>query len=205
MGGGSGGRKLGTTRMMRHTVAKVHASILRVTGLIAVCVAIAGCSLVAFVPEHQETPPPPVSVVVEITGSPGVTFEGSLGTAGATRTISGQVPATYTVNDAVALAVSVTNKDADGDLTVRVLRSGAPVAQRTTHAPYGTVLLVYKPCRRARWAASCTGADRPFRRPCPTPPPAMILTSFWPCTGRCRGVPGAGRPWESLTSPSGPC
>ncbi len=131
--------------MMRHTVVKVHASILRAACLSAVCVAVAGCSLVALVPEHQETPPAAVSVVVEITGSPGVTFEGSLGTAGATRTISGQVPATYTVNSAVALAVNVTNKGPDGDLTVRVLRSGAQVAQRTTHAPYGTVLLVYKP------------------------------------------------------------
>ncbi len=130
---------------MRHIVVRVRALVLHMAGLFAVCVAITGCSLVAFVPEHQETPPPPVSVVVEITGSSGVRFEGSLGTAGATRMISGQVPVTYAVDGGVALAVNVTKKNEDGNLTVRVLRSGAQVAQRATDAPYGTVLLVYKP------------------------------------------------------------
>jgi acyl-CoA thioesterase len=89
-------------------------------------------------------PPAPVRVVVEITGTPGTGFEGSLGTAPSQRAISGTVPAEYAVETAVALAVSATKTDENGELTVRVLRDGREVARRTTTAPFGTVLLVYQ-------------------------------------------------------------
>ena len=104
---------------------------------------LSGCAT-ALVPEHQETPPAPVAVVVEITGTPGTTFEGSIGTAPSTKPIEGQVPAQFTVETAVAVAVSVTKKQEDGELTVRVLRGGEEMSRRTTSSPYGTVLLVYK-------------------------------------------------------------
>lgn len=112
-------------------------ALLLVAGLLSGCVA-------AFVPEHQQTPPSPVSLTIEVSGTPGVTFEGSLGTAPTTKPVEGQVPAQFTVDTAVAVAVSVTKKQEDGDLTVRVLRGGEEVARRTTSAPYGTVLLVYR-------------------------------------------------------------
>jgi len=104
---------------------------------------LSGC-VTAFVPEHQETPPSPVAVVVEITGTPGTTFEGSIGTAPSTKAIDGQVPAQFSVETAVAVAVSVTKKEENGELTVRLLRGGQEMSRRTTSSPYGTVLLVYK-------------------------------------------------------------
>jgi hypothetical protein len=111
-------------------------ALLLLAGLLSGCVT-------AFVPEHQETPPSPVALVVEISGTPGVTFEGSIGTAPSTKSIEGQVPARFTVETAVAVAVTATKKQEDGELTVRVLREGQELTRRTTSSPYGTVLLVY--------------------------------------------------------------
>ena len=101
-----------------------------------------GC-MTALVPEHQEAPPAPASLVIEISGTPGMSFEGSIGTAPSTKRIEGQVPAQYTVETAVAVAVNVTKKQEDGELTVRVLRGGQEMTRRTTSSPYGTVLLVF--------------------------------------------------------------
>jgi len=116
----------------------------RLFGLLAMSLVLSGCSLAGFVPEHQETPPAAATLIVEITGTPGTAFEGSLGTTAATRSITGQVPAQYSV-DAIAVVVSLTKREEAGNLTVRVLRSGQEVASRTTDAPYGSLLLVYKP------------------------------------------------------------
>lgn len=107
--------------------------------------ALSGCSAAMFVPEHQETPPAPVTLVIEISGTPGVSFEGSLGTASASHSIEGQVPAQFTVETAVAVVAQVTKKEEDGELTVRVLRAGQEVVRRTTTAPFGNILLVYTP------------------------------------------------------------
>lgn len=104
---------------------------------------LSGC-LTSLVPEHQETPPAPVDLVVEISGSPGVTFQGSVGTAPASRSIEGQVPAQFTVRTAVAVAVTVTKEQEEGELSVRVLRGGREVAHQTTTRPFGTVILVYR-------------------------------------------------------------
>lgn len=102
-----------------------------------------GCAT-AFVPEHQQTPPAPAVFVVEVSGTPGATFEGSIGTAPSSKSIEGQVPAQFSVETAVAVAVTVTKTQEDGELTVRVLREGQELTRRTTSSPYGTVLLVYK-------------------------------------------------------------
>lgn len=110
---------------------------------ILLTLALSGC-VTSLVPQHQETPPSPVSLVIEISGTPGVSFEGALGTAPATRSIEGRVPAQFTVETAVAVAITVTKKQEDGELTVRVLRAGQEVARRTTASPYGTVLFVYR-------------------------------------------------------------
>jgi hypothetical protein len=115
-----------------------------VFALIGLSLLLSGCSLAGFVPEHQEAPPKAVALVVDITGTPGTAFEGSLGTTAATRSITGQVPAQYSV-DGIAVVVSLTKTGEAGNLTVRVLRSGQEVARRTTDAPYGSLLLVYKP------------------------------------------------------------
>ncbi len=37
--------------------------------------ALSACSAAMFVPEHQETPPPPVNLVIEVSGTPGLGFE----------------------------------------------------------------------------------------------------------------------------------
>ena len=112
-------------------------SFLLAAGLLSGCVA-------AFVPEHQETPPAPATIVVEIAGTPGTPFEGSIGTAPSTQRIEGRVPTQFTVETAVAVAVTATKKEEDGELTVRLLRGGQEISRRTTSSPYGTVLLVYK-------------------------------------------------------------
>ena len=102
-----------------------------------------GCT-VALVPEHQELPPSGVVLVIEISGSRGMTYQGSLGTGNLNKAIEGQVPAEFTVETAVAAVVSVTKQQEDGELTVSVLRGGQEVARRTTTAPFGTVILVYR-------------------------------------------------------------
>jgi hypothetical protein len=123
---------------MQHVAIRLTPlSLLLVAGLLSGCAA-------AFVPEHQQTPPAPATFLIEITGTSGVTFEGSIGTAPSTQAIDGQVPAQFSVKTAVAVAVTVTKKQEDGELTVRVLREGQELTRRTTSSPYGTVLLVYK-------------------------------------------------------------
>lgn len=105
-----------------------------------------GC-LTAFVPEHQETPPAPAALVIEVTGTPGLGFEGSFGTAPATKTVEGRVPASYAVETAVALAVNLRKASEDGELVVRILRGDREVARQSTTAPYGSLLLVYRVTR----------------------------------------------------------
>jgi len=102
-----------------------------------------GC-ITAFVPEHQETPPAPAALVIEVSGTPGLGFEGSFGTAPATKNVEGRVPARYMVETAVAVAVNLRKATEDGELTVRVLRGEREVARQSTTAPYGSVLLVYR-------------------------------------------------------------
>ena len=102
-----------------------------------------GCT-VALVPEHQELPPSGIDLVIEVSGTPGVTYQGSLGTGSVNKSIEGQVPAEFTVHTAVAAVVSVTKEQEAGDLTVRVLRGGQEVARRTTTAPFGNVTVVYR-------------------------------------------------------------
>jgi len=107
-------------------------------------VPLSGCSMLMFTPEHQETPPAPADLVVEISGSPGVAFEGSLGTPQGNQSIQGQVPAQYTLTTAVAVVVALTKQGEEGELSVRVLRGGQEVAHQATSAPYGTLTLVYR-------------------------------------------------------------
>lgn len=105
-----------------------------------------GC-MTAFVPEHQQTPPAPASLAVEVSGTPGLGFEGSLGTVPASRSVEGRVPTRYTVETAVAVAVNLRKASEDGELTVRILRGDEEVARQTTIAPYGSVLVVYRVTR----------------------------------------------------------
>lgn len=105
-----------------------------------------GC-MTAFVPEHQQTPPGPASLAVEVSGTPGLGFEGSLGTAPASRSVEGRIPARYTVETAIAVAVNLRKASEDGELTVRILRGDQEVARQTTTAPYGSVLVVYRVTR----------------------------------------------------------
>ena len=107
---------------------------------------VSGC-MTAFVPEHQETPPAPASLAIEVSGTPGMGFEGSFGIAPATQTVEGRVPARYTVETAVALAVNLRKVSEDGELTFRILRGDREVARQNTTVPYGSVLVVYRVMR----------------------------------------------------------
>jgi hypothetical protein len=117
----------------------------RIPILLLLAGTLSACSTMMLVPEHQETPPPPVKLVIEVSGTPGLGFEGSIGTTLASRSIEGQVPAQFTVETAIAVVANVTKKQEDGELTVRVLRAEQEVARRTTAAPFGNILLVYTP------------------------------------------------------------
>ncbi len=114
--------------------------------LLLIAPLVSGC-MTAFVPEHQETPPAPASLTIEVSGTPGMGFEGSFGTAPATQSVEGHVPARYTVDTAVAVAVNLHKASEDGELTVRILRGDREVARQTTTAPYGSVLVVYRVTR----------------------------------------------------------
>lgn len=93
--------------------------------------------------------PPPVqpgtgvqrTVTIRVEGTPGLSFEGSYGTAQGTSSVRGTVPALYTVTTAVAVAATFTKTREDGELIVRLLIDDREVARRATTHPYGTITL----------------------------------------------------------------
>ena len=127
-------------------MAGLRRRLLAVAFLLAAALLVSGC-MTAFVPQHQQTPPGSATLAVEVSGTPGLGFEGSLGTAPASRSVEGRVPARYTVETAVAVAVNLRKAAEDGELTVRILRGDQEVARQTTTQPYGSVLVVYRVTR----------------------------------------------------------
>jgi len=86
-------------------------------------------------------------VQVEIAGSPGLRFEGSLGDPGAARAISGVTPAQFQAQVRQTLYLRVQKTGRDGRLAVRVLMDGREVAAYSTSKPFGLVTVLYPPTR----------------------------------------------------------
>lgn len=79
---------------------------------------------------------------VAVTGTPGLTFSGSIGTLGDTRTVEGTVPATFSVTpDKTIKVVSavIQKKEEAGTLTVEIRSVGQTVKTGTTTAEFGLV------------------------------------------------------------------
>lgn len=95
--------------------------------------------------------PPPIrpgmireqTVTILVEGTPGMPFAGSYGTAQATQSVRGTVPATYTVRSAVGVAATFSKEVEQGQLVVRLIVDGREVFRRATTLPFGTIVAAY--------------------------------------------------------------
>ena len=76
--------------------------------------------------------------VIEITGTSGLEFSGSIGGGTNHKTVQGTIPETYEVSDWPAVAV-VQKKETYGTLTVTIKKNGRTLNSQTTYADYGIV------------------------------------------------------------------
>jgi hypothetical protein len=83
-------------------------------------------------------------VLVQVLGSPGVRFEGSLGEPGATQAIAGRVPARFSIEVREVLSVRVQKADREGRLAIQVVLNGKEVASRSTTKAFGLVTLTHR-------------------------------------------------------------
>lgn len=109
---------------------------------------LAGCASQASAPAPAAAPTTPVQVEVE--GTPGVRFEGTLGELPEARAITGVVPASFSLDMRRAVFVRVQKAAPEGTLTVRVLVNGSEVASAATTKPFGLVAITYPTKPRAR-------------------------------------------------------
>ncbi|MGH2454503.1 MAG: hypothetical protein ACRDF5_12245 [bacterium] len=123
------------------------ASALLVLALLA-ALSLAGCSSQSGRPAPEAAPAKPVQVEVE--GTPGVRFEGTLGELPEARTITGVVPASFSLEMRRAVFVRVQKAAPEGTLTVRLLVNGTEVASAATTKPFGLVAITYPTKPRAR-------------------------------------------------------
>ncbi len=75
---------------------------------------------------------------IEISGTSGTEFTGSIGGGGSSRTIEGTVPATYTVSDWPAVAV-IQKTEEYGFISVTIKEDGEILDSESTSASYGIV------------------------------------------------------------------
>ena len=80
-------------------------------------------------------------VVVVVEGTPGLSFEGAVGTPTQSQSVTGTVPAQFTVKTTVGVVARFTKSVADGELAVRIMVDGKDTQRRSTVAPFGTILL----------------------------------------------------------------
>ena len=78
------------------------------------------------------------SYSIEITGTEGLEFQGSIGSGSNQKSIQGTVPQTYEVSDWPTVAV-IQKKTTKGDLTVTIKKNGKVINSQTTNADYGLV------------------------------------------------------------------
>lgn len=88
--------------------------------------------------ENQETKVTSSNYVIEITGTSGLEFSGSIGGGGNSKTVEGSIPANYEISDWPAVAV-IQKKGTSGTLTVTIKKNGRVLNTQTTNADYGVV------------------------------------------------------------------
>lgn len=76
--------------------------------------------------------------IIEVTGTGGLEFTGSIGGGANQKSIQGSVPANYEVSDWPAVAV-IQKKGTSGTLTVTITKNGRVLNTQTTDADYGVV------------------------------------------------------------------
>jgi len=76
--------------------------------------------------------------VVEVTGTAGTEFTGSVGGGGSTRTVDGTIPATYKIEGWPAVAV-VQKMQETGSLIVTIKQGTKVLDSQITSAKYGVV------------------------------------------------------------------
>jgi len=77
--------------------------------------------------------------IIEITGTDGLEFSGSIGGGGSSKTVDGEIPTTYEVSDWPAVAVIQKKEASGGVLTVTMKKNGRVLDSQTTDADYGLV------------------------------------------------------------------
>ncbi|MDR7483576.1 MAG: hypothetical protein QN203_13840 [Armatimonadota bacterium] len=108
------------------------------------CAALAAAGGLALAPLRPDVPPDRFrerTVLIAVDGTPGLPFEGAYGTASATQSARGVVPARFELKSAVAVVATFTKAAADGELVVRIVVDGQEVARRQTSRPFGTVAI----------------------------------------------------------------
>lgn len=140
------GRALGSTcrapASTRRAPASARHAPLRLATLACAALAAAGC--LGLAPLRPDVPPDRFrerTVIIAVDGTPGLPFEGAYGTASATRSARGVVPAQFELRSAVAVVATFTKAAAEGDLVLRIVVDGREVARRQTSRPFGTVTI----------------------------------------------------------------
>ena len=87
---------------------------------------------------NQESKVTTTNYIIEITGTEGLEFSGSIGGGTNSKSIEGSIPATYEVSDWPAVAV-IQKKETSGTLTVTIKKNGRILNTQTTSASYGVV------------------------------------------------------------------
>ncbi|HET8679833.1 MAG TPA: hypothetical protein VFM39_06905 [bacterium] len=117
---------------------------LRALVIVVTAVSVAGCVFLAPRPEYRPGVGVERTVTLQVEGTPGLAFEGSYGTPQSTTATRGTVPAQYRVKTAVAVAANFTKSAADGELVVRIIVDGQELQQRSTTAPFGSVVVLQR-------------------------------------------------------------
>ncbi len=132
------------------TVRTAHA-MLRLTILVVVAVLIGSAcagprSRGRTVPQAQPTPERATfAVVVVVSGSPGLNFEGSYGELGATKPVTGRVPTQLSFQTVGGFSVALQKRGRPGQLSMKVVVGGRVVNEASTSKEYGVVTYVHRP------------------------------------------------------------
>lgn len=84
------------------------------------------------------------SVVIEVSGTDGLRFEGSYGELGDTKPVSGTVPTRLTLKTGVGFSVALQKRTPQGELGIKVTVEGKVVSESKTVKEYGVVTYTHR-------------------------------------------------------------
>ena len=87
---------------------------------------------------------PSSAVVIEITGTRGLRFEGSYGELGAPKQLAGDVPRTLTFRTGVGFSAAFQKRTTQGELGIKIMVDGKTVHESTTTKDYGVVTYTHR-------------------------------------------------------------